>query len=161
MDDVLLRTTFIVADIAAAVAFYTDVFGWRVVYDTVLNVDRRFPPAAPDGARSRLVVLQAEDPDIGGLGFMSYLDDDIPSGPSRDRTSLRQGEAILVIRSRDPDLIHERIKATGAVIVAPPADWEVPGPATGQVIRLRTMSLFDPNGIYIEVNLRYPDDADG
>ena len=157
MDDVLLRTTFIVADIEAAVTFYTEVFGWRVIYDTVLNVDARYPPAAPEGARSQLTILQAEDPDIGGIGFMRYLDDPIPEGPSKHRKRLSQGEAILVIRSANPDAIHERIKKTDAVIVSPPCDWKVPGPEPGQVIRLRTMSLFDPNGIYLEVNLKYPD----
>jgi catechol 2,3-dioxygenase-like lactoylglutathione lyase family enzyme len=161
MDDVLLRTTFIVEDMEAAIDFYTGVFGWTVAYDTVLNVDMRFPPAAPDGARSRLVIFQAEDPEIGGLGFMKYLDHPIAQGPSRHRPRLGQGEAILVIRSRDPDAIHAKIEATDAVIHAPPTDWTVPGPKPGQIIKLRTMSLFDPNGIYIEVNLRYPDEADG
>lgn len=157
MAEDLLRTTFIVVDIEAGVAFYQDVFGWSVVYDTVLNVDRRFPPAAPDGARCRLVIMQAQDPEIGGVGFMRYLDDPIPAGPSKDRPKLNCGEAILVIRSNDPDAVYEKIKGTDAVIHSPPVDWEVPGPNPGQIIRLRTMSLFDPNGIYMEVNLKYPD----
>jgi catechol 2,3-dioxygenase-like lactoylglutathione lyase family enzyme len=155
--DVLLRTTFIVESIEEAIRFYTEVFDWTVVYDVVLNVDRRFPPAAPDAARSRLVLFKAEDPEIGGLGFMKYLDDAIPEGPTKHRPRLSKGEAILVIKSADPDIVYEKIKDTNAVIVSPPTDWQVPGPQPGQIIRLRTMSLFDPNGIYLEVNLRYPD----
>ena len=89
LDDVLMRSTFIVDDIEAAVTFYTGVFGWRVVYDTVLAVDYRFPPAAPDGAPCRLVIMQAEHPEIGGIGFMRYLNDPIAPGPSKHRDKLR------------------------------------------------------------------------
>jgi catechol 2,3-dioxygenase-like lactoylglutathione lyase family enzyme len=159
IENVLLRSTFIVADIDRAVTFYTEVFGWTVIFDQIIKVDRRFPPAAPDGARCRLTVFQIEDPEVGGLGFMQYLDDPIPEGPSKHRQKLGQGEAILVIRSQDPDAVHERMKATDAVIVAPPTDWEVVGAEPGQVIRLRTMSLFDPNGVYVEVNLRHESSA--
>jgi catechol 2,3-dioxygenase-like lactoylglutathione lyase family enzyme len=157
MHDVLLRSTFIVGDIEAAIRFYRDVFGWTVAYDNVLAVDYRFPPAAPDGAPCRLVIFQGEDPEIGGIGFMKYLHHKLPPGPSKHRKTVGEGEAILVVKSSDPDAAYERIRKTDAVIVAPPTDWTVPGPAPGQVIRLRTMSLFDPNGIYIEVNLKYPD----
>ena len=157
MKEVLLRSTFIVADIESAIKFYSEVFGWKVAYDNVLAVDHRFPPAAPDGAPCRLVIFQIEDPEVGGIGFMQYLEDEIGIGPSKHREKLRQGEAILVIKSKDPDACYERVVTTDAVIVAPPTDWTVPGTAPGQVIKLRTMSLFDPNGIYIEVNLKYPD----
>lgn len=154
MNDVLLRSTFIVGDIEAAIGFYRGVFDWRIAYDNVLAVDRRFPPAAPDGAPCRLVIFEGQgpDPEVGGIGFMQYLDQEIPPGPSRHRDKLCQGEAILVVKSDDPDACHARVLQTDAVIVALPTDWTVPGPRPGQVIRLRTMSLFDPNGIYLEVN---------
>ena len=157
MDNILLRTTFVVSDVEAALNFYRGVFDWTVAYDNVLAVDYRFPPTAPDGAKARLVMLQCLDPQIGKLGFMQYLDHAMTPGPSKHRKTLGQGEAILVVNSKDPDAAYERIKKTPAVVVAPPTDWTVPGPNPGQIIRLRTMSLFDPNGIYLEVNLRYPE----
>lgn len=155
----LLRPTFIIADMAAAIDFYRGVFEWTVVFDQVIKVDRRFPPAAPDQSRCRLVVFQVADPELGTIGFMQYLDASIPAGPPKDRPKLGQGEAILVIRSSAIDECHERMKATQAVIHAPPTDWEVVGEKPGEVIRLRTMSGFDPNGIYFEVNRRDPDSA--
>ena len=132
-------------------------FDWEVVFDQVIKVDQRYPPAAPDGARSRLTVFKVDDPEMGTLGFMQYLDHAIPPGPSKHRKVLGQGEAILVVRSSDPDLCHERIKQTDAVVIGPPADWEVIGERPGEVIKLRTMSLCDPNGIYMEVNRRDPE----
>lgn len=156
MNETLLRSTFIVSDIEIAISFYTAVFGWTVAYDNVLAVDRRFPPAAPDGAPCRLVILRGEDPEVGGIGFMKYLHHKMPPGPPKTRKTVGEGEAILVIKSPDPDAVHEKLRHSAAVIVAPPTDWTVPGPG-GTVIRLRTMSLFDPNGIYLEVNYKYPD----
>lgn len=153
----LLRPTFIVSDMAAAIDFYASVFEWTVIFDQVIKVDRRFPPAAPDQARCRLTVFQIADPELGTLGFMQYFDDPIPEGPSKSRQNLGQGEAILVIRSKDIDLCYERMKTTDAVIHAAPSDWEVVGENPGEVIKLRTMSGFDPNGIYFEVNWRDPE----
>ncbi len=153
----LLRPTFIVADMEAAIDFYKGVFGWNVIFDQVIKVDRRFPPAAPHNARSRLTVFQIEDPELGTLGFMQYLDHEITAGPSKHRGKLAQGEAILVIRSSDVDGCYERIKQTEAVVVGPPTDWDVVGEQPGEVIKLRTLSLFDPNGIYVEVNARDPE----
>lgn len=153
----LLRPTFIVSDIPAAIDFYTGVFGWKVIFDQVIKVDKRYPPAAPDQARSRLTVFQIEDPELGTLGFMQYLDDDIPAGPSKHRGKLGQGEAILVIRAADVDACYDRILKTDAVIAGPPTDWEVVGERPGEVIKLRTMSGFDPNGLYFEVNARDPE----
>ena len=44
--NVLLRPTFIVADLDKAVRFYCDVFDWSIVFDQIIKVDHRFPPAA-------------------------------------------------------------------------------------------------------------------
>ena len=153
MDNILRRTTFIVADIEAAIAFYTSVFGWTVWYDNTLAPDPRFPPAAPAGTKCRLVILKVDDPEIGMLGFMQY-EIDIPSIFPRKEDKVRTGDAILVINSEDPDAVYERAKQTKANIVAPPVDWEVPSHDGKGTIKLRTMSLFDPNGIYMEVNRR-------
>jgi catechol 2,3-dioxygenase-like lactoylglutathione lyase family enzyme len=156
MDNVLLRGTYIVDDIDAAIAFYRDALGWRLVYDNVLAVDRRFPPAAPDGAPCRLVVFQCEHEEIGGIGFMKYLEHPMAPGPSKHRGKLAAGEPILVVKSVDPDAVYLRVLQTEAVIVSPPANWTVPGYDPGTVIHLRSLSLFDPNGLYVEVNRVLP-----
>jgi predicted enzyme related to lactoylglutathione lyase len=160
MDDLLLRTTFIIEDMEAAVDFYTSVFDWKVVYDVMLNVDRRFPPAAPEGAPCRLVIFQAEDPLIGGIGFMKYTEHALPKGPDKNRPLIGQGEAILVIQSADPDAVYEKVKKTSARIIAPPSEWSVPSPTPGKIIKLRSLSLCDPNGLYMECNYRYPGEYD-
>lgn len=150
---ILKRTTFIVADARASAAFYREVFGWSVWYDNIVRADRRFPPSgAPDGAEVRLVILQADDPKIGKLGLLEYLEPPFDTGTLQRRTAVRMGEAILVIETENVDGVYERAKAAGAVVVTEPVDWEVPSPGGDSTIRLRTVSLFDPNGIYMEVS---------
>lgn len=149
---ILRRTTFLVPDAEAAAKFYVEVFGWTRWYDQELSVDHRFPPAAPDGARARLVLIKAEDPHIGMLGLMQYLDPPFDTAVKTGRTRVSMGEAILVIQATDLDGIHERARARGATIITPPVDWEVPRNDGQGVFKLRTLSLFDPNGIYMEIN---------
>ncbi|MBV6423310.1 MAG: hypothetical protein NAOJABEB_01100 [Steroidobacteraceae bacterium] len=151
-DAILRRTTFLVPDAEAAANFYVEVFGWTRWYDQELSVDGRFPPAAPHGARAHLVLIKAEDPHIGMLGLMQYLEPPFDTAVKTGRTRVSMGEAILVVEAKDLDGIHERARARGATIVTAPVDWEVPRNDGQGVFRLRTLSLFDPNGIYIEVN---------
>ncbi len=73
-------------------------------------------------------MFQCEHPEIGGIGFMKYLNHAMAPGPSKHRGKLGEGEPILVVKSHDP----------------------------GTVIRLRSLSLFDPNGLYIEFNVVLP-----
>ena len=150
----LKRTTFVVNDAVAAADFYQRVFGFTVWYDNELPVDARFPPIAPDGALARLIILQVEDPKIGMLGFLSYnthAAPDVRPG-ALPAPTLGVGTTILVMESRDLDGVHERARAAGAHIVTPPVEWSVPGRAGGPPIPLRALSMYDPNGIYMEIS---------
>ena len=65
---------------------------------------------------------------------------------------VRMGEAILVVQTDDVDGAHRRAVAAGATITVPPTSWEVPSHDGSSVIRLRSFSMFDQNGIYSEIN---------
>lgn len=149
------RTTFIVDDAARSSAFYQRVFGYRVWYDSVFHVDGRFPPAAPHDARAHLVILEVEDPKIGMLGFLSYPDDELEvTRPREERRRLRKGDPILVLETDDVDGLYERAVRAGADVLTPPADWQVPGRESTEPIRLRTMTMLDPDGIYMEIGMK-------
>lgn len=153
MMNLLKRTTFIVADATASAAFYEAVFGWTVWYDKRLTADRRFPPT-PSGKDEEvhLVILETSDPVIGKLGFLQYLDSPFDAPEPEERKVVRPGEPVLVVATKDVDAVHERALAFGAQVVTAPVDWEVPGPGGTSPIHLRTVSLFDPDGIYLEVS---------
>lgn len=155
MEALLKRTTFIVDDAARSSAFYRRVFGFRVWYDRELEVDGRFPPAAPHNARAHLIILEVDDPKVGMLGFLSYPDVELEVTRPRDqRRRLKLGDPILVLESVDLDGLYERAVAAGAEVLTRPTDWQVPGRESDEPIRLRTMTILDPDGIYLEIGMK-------
>lgn len=150
---VLKRTTFIVKNAKESATFYTSVFGWTVWYDNVLGADYRFPPSgAEDKAKVHLIILQAKDPKLGKLGLLQYIDSPFELTEKETRNKVKMGEPILVIETNDIQGVHDRALHAGATIISAPVDWYVPGPKEGSSIHLRTVSFFDPNGIYMEVS---------
>jgi len=150
---VLKRTTFIVRNAKESAAFYTSVFGWSIWYDDVLNADYRFPPSgAKDKAEVHLIILQANDPKLGKLGLLQYIKSPFEIQELEKRDQVRMCEPILVIETNDIEGVHDRAVKAGATIVSAPVDWYVPGPEKESSIHLRTVSFFDPNGIYMEVS---------
>lgn len=156
MSSFFKRTTFVVSDARAAAAFYEHVFGMRVWYDNELVPDADFPPAAPPGSRVHLIVLEADDPVIGKLGFLQYLDNPPQRPAPKSTRRVVLGEPILVFETDDIEAVAERVRDTAAHIVAGPKDWEVPSVDGRGVIHLTTMSLFDPEGIYMEIGSKRP-----
>ena len=152
MNGILRRTTFVVPDALKAAQFYQSVFGWTRFYDHRVAVHEGFPPAGPHNTPCHLIILKAEDPRVGMIGFMQYLDPPFDTAVPSQRSKVRMGEAILVIQTPDVDAAHRRALAAGANIAKAPSSWEVPSHDGSSVIKLRTMSMFDPNGIYSEVN---------
>lgn len=151
--DILKRTTFVVADAERSAQFYVDVFGWTVWYDNIVKADQRFPPSgAPDLADVRLIIVEPAGAEIGKLGLMQYLDPPFDTGTQTNRTMVRMGEPILVWNSSDIEGVYQRARAANANIVTAPVDWTVPAPDGKNTIRLRSISLFDPNGIYMEIS---------
>ena len=147
------RTTFLVRDVETSAAFYKDVFGWSIWYDNKIACDHRFPPSgAPDQAEVRLIILQAQDPTLGKLGLLEYKNPPFDTGAHSQRTKVRNGEPVLVIESKDIDGVFQRALAAGATVITEPVDWYVPAPNGVDKIHLRTVSMFDPNGIYLEVS---------
>jgi uncharacterized glyoxalase superfamily protein PhnB len=152
MPAILRRTTFIVPDANKAAQFYETVFGWTRFYNNPLVAKAGFPPVGPNDEPANLVILKAQDPQVGMVGFLQYINPPFDTAVPVNRTKVRMGEAILVVQTDDVDGAHTRALAAGATIAMPPTDWEVPSHDGKGVIRLRTMSMFDPTGVYTEVN---------
>ncbi|WP_394972716.1 VOC family protein [uncultured Croceitalea sp.] len=149
---ILRRATFVVPDAEVAAQFYIDVFQWKVWYDDIVHCDERFPPSgAPHLAETRVIILESADPALGKLGFIHYTDAPFDTGLVTKRTKIRVGEPLVVINTTDIDDIYNKAIAAGATVVTTPANWTVPG-ADGKKIQLRSSSMFDPSGIYLEIS---------
>ena len=149
----LKRTTFIVHDAESSANFYEKVFGWKIWYRNELEADYRFPPSkAEDKARVKLIILDSADAITGRLGFLEYLDHTLSGHKPESRDHVRMGEPILVVQTENVVGIYEAARNEGATIVTEPVTWVVPGAGTDEKIELKSISLFDPNGIYMDIS---------
>ena len=136
-----------------AATFFEQVFGWSIWYDNTLAVDERFPPSgAPDQAKAHLVILDTAENTLGKLGLLQYLEAPFDTGQLQKRTKVRSGEPILVVNTPDVDSIHDKAVTAGANVITPPVNWTVPAPNGTDSITLRSVSLFTPDGIYMEIS---------
>lgn len=147
------RVTMLVNDIRPALRIYRDLLGMEVYYDKELTVSGEGLPAGEPDARTRLVILRCNDPYIGMLGILQYLDPPLPEPPARPEPNrVRIGEVVFVMHHEDVAGAWERLAGVpGVERVCPPRVSEYPRP-DGGVFRVRGISFFDPNGYFIEVN---------
>ncbi|HHL43835.1 MAG TPA: hypothetical protein ENJ42_09465 [Hellea balneolensis] len=151
---IIRRTSFVVADADQIANFYQSVFGWTRFYDNETAVDRRFPPSAPDETMARIIILKADDPYIGMVGFMEYVDFVPEPATNPAKTKLGLGDPILVVEANDIESAYANALSAGARMVSEPIKWSVKDYDGVGDIHLCTFSFFDPNGIYVEVNTR-------
>ncbi|MEM6584479.1 MAG: hypothetical protein AAF692_01865 [Pseudomonadota bacterium] len=74
------RSTIIVRNIENSLKLYRDVIGLEVNYDTTVTTSGVALPAGEPGATARLVLLNSNDPWVGWVGLMEWVDPAIPAG---------------------------------------------------------------------------------
>lgn len=146
------RVTLIVRDMETSLKLYRDVVGMKVNYDTVVETSGVALPAGEPGAKARLVLLNANDPFIGWIGLMQWVDPKLPDpGPYPKR--MGPGGTVIVMNTDDVDgRCAAAAKIPGVTMTAPPRMQEYPGRNGGPVIRVRGCNFFDPDGTLIEMN---------
>lgn len=151
---VIRRTTLIVADLGESLKFYRDTLGLAVWRDIEMTLDGKILPAGQPGARVRVVILRGESLETGMIGLLGFLEPPLPQSEAV-RTTLGIGDSVIVASAQDQDVqvLHARIKASSGRIHAEPDADEVTG-ADGTTIKLTTLSLFDPDGFFMELNER-------
>jgi catechol 2,3-dioxygenase-like lactoylglutathione lyase family enzyme len=148
----LRRTTLVVSDIEASLAFYRDALGMVVTYDNLIFTPRDAGSVEAAERASRLVFLRANDDYIGVLGLIQYLKPDRGSVDISDKT-FHTGTAILVINHEDARAAFERASAVeGANAMWEPTETAYPSYDGKGKIRVLTSGLQDPDGFVIEVN---------
>lgn len=151
MANILKRTTLIVADAERSLAFYRDLLGFSVWYDGEIVLSGRGVAAGAAGDRTRLVIMKAADPVIGMIGLLQWLEPTLPAPPPRDRLGV--GDVVFVMQGDDVFGTHRRLVAAGVRVFAEPHPFEVRG-ADGAMLRMISMSFWDPDGYFIELNER-------
>lgn len=145
------RATIIVRNMENSLRLYRDVVGMKVNYDTVVTTSGVALPAGEPGAKARLVLLNANDPWVGWIGLMEWLDPPIPVGEYPKRMS--PGGVVIVMNTDDVEGRCAAAKQVLGVTFTAEARLQVyPGRNGGQDIRVMGCNFFDPDGILIEMN---------
>lgn len=150
------RLTIIVKDIDRSLALYRDVMGLKVNYDAEVTMSGVALPAGQPGAKARLVLLNGNDPWIGWIGLLQWLDPPLPD-PGPYPTRLGIGGHVLVTNTDDAERrCAQAARVPGVRMTAPARLQTYPGRAGGPEIRVMGCNLFDPDGTFIELNQILP-----
>lgn len=146
------RVTMIVRSMEDSLKLYRDVMGLKVNYDAVLPMSGVALPAGEPGAKARLVLLNGNDPFIGWIGLMEWVEPRLPDpGPYPKRMTI--GGHVIVTNTQDVDRrCAEAAKVPGVTMTAPARAQQYPGRGGAAPINVRGCNFFDPDGTLIELN---------
>ena len=143
-----------VRDAEAAARWYEGVFEMRRWLDTPFTLSGRGLAAGEAGDRTRLIVMQCQDPVIGMIGLLQWVDPKMEA-PTTLPQRLTFGAPIFVVSSDDVNGVHARARTLGSHIHAAPYEWSFVDPA-GVKKNMRACSFFDLDGYFYEVNETMP-----
>ena len=146
------RVSIIVRDMENSLKLYRDVFGLKVNYDSIVTMSGIALPAGPPGAKARLVLLNGNDPYIGWIGLIQWVDPKLPDpGPYPRRVG--PGSHVIVTNTDDvPARCAAAAKVPGVTMTGEPRLERYPGRNGGPEIRVIGCNFFDPDGTIIEMN---------
>ncbi|MEL7028347.1 MAG: VOC family protein [Pseudomonadota bacterium] len=149
MADTIKRTTLIVRDAEAAANWYADVFGMTRWFDKPFTLSGVGLAAGKAGDETRLIIMQANDPKIGMIGLLEWINPRMEAPPIP--TEVGFGMPIFVVESGDARGVGERARKLGSRIHAEPHEWTVVG-AQNETKHMVSVSVFDLDGYFYEVN---------
>jgi catechol 2,3-dioxygenase-like lactoylglutathione lyase family enzyme len=148
----LRRTTLVVQDIDASLAFYRDALGMEVIYDRSIRTPRDAPSDAAAELARRLVFLRANDTYIGVLGLLQYTNPVKPA-PHQGDTPFSTGSMVLLFNAEDVKSTFALARAvTGVRVISEPTLTEYPAYDGAGTIKVIVSALTDPDGFVIELN---------
>jgi len=158
MANTIKRTTLIVRDIEKSAKWYQQVMGMTVWMDTDFTLSGEGLAAGKAGDVTHLIIMQANDPVIGMIGLLQWVDPPMPA-PVEIPTAVTYGNPTFVVEAEDAQASHDAAVRLGTLIHSAPHEWSTRG-HDGRVKHFLSVSLFDPDGYFFECNqvLRITDD---
>ncbi len=151
------RLTILVRDMERSLALYRDVLGLKVNYDEEIIVSGVALPAGVPGNRTRLVLLNGNDPWIGWIGLMQFVDPPLPGSDAPYPRRLGPGGHVLVTNTDDAVMRCAMARQVpGVQFTAEPRLQVYAGRGGGPDIRVMGCNFFDPDGTFIELNQILP-----
>ncbi len=147
----LRRTTLVVNDVEASLAFYRDALGMRVIYDNMVNTPAGASNEDAERVR-RLVFLRANDDYVGIVGLLQYVRPEVEKVDLTD-AAFKRGTVVLVFNS--DELETSFAKATtleGVTVLSEPSLVSYPSYDGSSEIRVMVSVVQDPDGFVVELN---------
>ena len=146
------RTTLIVRDIEASSKWYEEILDMSLYYDDTITLSGQGLAAGKKGDVTHLKIYKCSDPVIGMIGLLQWLDPELPA-PEKIPTKVDYGNPTFVVDTDNVDEVYKKALALGTHIHSEPHEWSVRG-ADGNIINFITLSVFDPDGYFYEINQR-------
>lgn len=147
------RTTTVVRDVEASIAFYRDALGMSVYQDSKIPLDINTLPVGAPGEQVRLVVFKAEDPYIGMIGVLEFPETQLED-PGRAGWDMGIGKVVFVGGTSEADALFQRVEASGVRVTCEPFTRTVPKSGGAGETPMTSMGFYDPDGQLWEVNQR-------
>jgi len=148
----LRRTTLVVRDIDASLAFYRDVLGLRVIYDNLIRTPRSATSDKAADRSLRLVFLRANDDYVGIVGLLEYRKPRKPA-PHQGAEPFSTGSIVLLFNSEDLDSAFAKARAVpGVRVLSEPELTQYPSYDGSGTISVNVSVLTDPDGFVVELN---------
>ena len=147
------RTTAMVRDMDQAMRFYRDGLGMSVYQDGVMTTEGMELPTGLAGAQVRLVVFKGDDPYIGMVGALQFLDPALPD-PGAATWEMGIGKVVFVAHTADAAGVYERVSDVDVQVTCEPFTRSVPKSGGAGEIPMTSMGFYDPDGQLFEVNQR-------
>jgi len=146
------RTTLIVRDIEVSSKWYEEVLDMSLYYDDTITLGGKGMAAGKKGDVTHLKIYKCSDPVIGMIGLLQWIDPELPA-PEEIPTKVDYGNPTFVVDTDNVDEVYKKALTLGTHIHSEPHEWSVRG-ADGNMINFITMSVFDPDGYFYEINQR-------
>ncbi len=148
----LRRTTLVVRDIDASLAFYRDALGMEVIYDRAIRTPRDAATDEEADIARRLVFLRANDDYVGIVGLLQYVK---PAKPPANQglEPFTPGSMVLLFNTSDLAAKFEAArKVIGVRVLSEPREISYPSYDGKGTIPVLVSILTDPDGFVIELN---------
>ena len=146
------RTTLIVRDIEVSSKWYEEVLDMSLYYDDTITLSGKGMAAGKKGDVTHLKIYKCSDPVIGMIGLLQWIDPELPA-PEEIPTKVDYGNPTFVVDTNNVDEVYKKALTLGTHIHSEPHEWSVRG-ADGNMINFITLSVFDPDGYFYEINQR-------
>lgn len=148
----LRRTTLVVRDIDASLAFYRDALGLEVIYDQRIRTPRDAPSDEEADRALRLVFLRANDDYVGIIGLLQYMKPaKMPA--NQGATPFTPGSVVLLFNAEDLETTFDTARdVLGVRVLSEPSLTEYPSYDGSGKIKVMVSVLTDPDGFVVELN---------